>query len=75
MKFGRLWCDSDSNKTLEQKITDAVNNYYEKQEVYPNAAYVHPSMLKDTNLTIVGNVAVYPAEHVQPNNVWVGWEE
>ena len=45
MNVGLLWYDSDSSRTLEDKIGRAAQRYREKYGRWPNTCFVHPKAM------------------------------
>lgn len=72
MNTGMLWFDN-SERTLKQKIADAVEYYKKKYGKSPNLVLIHPSVLEeDLN---VDDATVRPYRPVLPGHIWIGIED
>jgi hypothetical protein len=71
MRTGLLWYDADPKKTLEDKIAEAAQRYFQKFGVRPNACYVHPSALVDKT-AVKNGIKITSALDILPNHLWLG---
>lgn len=72
-KIGMLWFDNTppKDKSISDKIFEAVEYYKKKYNRVPNYAYVHPSAVPNGVPHIAG-LTVEASKSVMPNHVWVG---
>ena len=70
MDVGMLWLDDDRNRTLDEKVSRAVEYYREKYGRMPNICLVNIGMLSAEMQ--VGKVIVQPIATVLPHHFWVG---
>lgn len=70
MNVGMLWLDDDRSRSLEEKVSRAVEYYREKYGRFPDTCLVNPTMLKDE--TKVGKVSVLPIANILPHHFWLG---
>jgi hypothetical protein len=70
MKIGMMWLDTDSHRTLEEKVTRAADYYREKYGRFPELCLVNSRLLDDERK--VGRVVVQPARSVSPGHFWLG---
>jgi len=78
MEVGLLWCDDSKNKTLEEKVNEAVSAYRAKPRFSgkgPDACYVHPSMLNEERETCINGVRVVATPIIAPHHLLVGVEQ
>jgi len=69
MKTGLLWHDSNDDKSMSQKITEAMEQYKRKFGTLPNTVFINPYDNKDVTFN---GVEVQVKDSVQRNHVWVG---
>lgn len=70
MNVGMLWLDDDRNRSLEEKVSRAVDYYLEKYGRMPEMCLVNKGMLSAEKL--VGKVNVQPINNILPHHFWVG---
>ncbi|MCA9953469.1 MAG: hypothetical protein H6657_18900 [Ardenticatenaceae bacterium] len=70
MNVGMLWLDDDRSRSLEEKVSRAVEYYQEKYGRFPDTCLVNTTMLKDE--TKVGKVNVQPIANILPHHFWLG---
>ena len=70
MNVGMLWLDDDRSRSLEEKVSRAVEYYQEKYGRFPDTCLVNTIMLKDE--TKVGKVNVQPIANILPHHFWLG---
>ncbi|MBK8905989.1 MAG: hypothetical protein IPM53_32725 [Anaerolineaceae bacterium] len=70
MNVGMLWLDDDRSRSLEEKVSRAVEYYQEKYGRFPDTCLVNSTMLKDE--TKVGKVNVQPIANILPHHFWLG---
>lgn len=70
MNVGMLWLDDDRNRSLEEKVSRAVEYYQEKYGRFPEMCLVNTKMLADE--TKVGKVSVQPIANILPHHFWLG---
>lgn len=70
MNVGMLWLDDDRSRSLEEKVSRAVEYYQEKYGRFPDTCLVNTAMLKDE--TKVGKVNVQPIANILPHHFWLG---
>lgn len=81
MQTGLLWFDSDPNRALAAKVTDAARRYWEKFGTTPNTCYVNQAALTGGRITISLQQAqdkllhVVPAVNILPHHFWIGVDE
>ena len=70
MNVGMLWLDDDGKRSLEEKVSRAVEYYREKYGRMPEMCLVNQGMLPAEKQ--VGKVSVLPNGHILPHHFWVG---
>jgi hypothetical protein len=70
MNVGMLWLDDDRNRSLEEKVSRAVEYYREKYGRMPEMCLVNKEMLSAEKL--VGKVNVQPIANILPHHFWLG---
>jgi len=70
MNVGMLWLDDDRNRTLDEKVSRAVEYYREKYGRMPNMCLVNKGMLAAEKQ--VGKVCVQPIANILPHHFWLG---
>lgn len=70
MEIGMLWRD-DSQRTLEEKVSRAVQYYAHKYGRMPNLCFVNEAAVDEDGLEVAA-VRVRPALDVLPQHFWVG---
>jgi hypothetical protein len=70
MNVGMLWLDDDRNRSLEEKVSRAVEYYQEKYGRMPEMCLVNQGMLSGEKL--VGKVNVQPIGNILPHHFWLG---
>lgn len=70
MNVGMLWLDDDRNRSLEEKVSRAVEYYEEKYGCFPEMCLVNTGMLADEKQ--VGKVSVQPIANILPHHFWLG---
>lgn len=73
MNIGMLWLDDDQKRTIEEKVTRAMQYYKQKYKKTPNLCFVSSNTLSEE--IQVGKVAVRPAIHIQPQHFWIGLQK
>ncbi len=71
MNIGMLWYDNDSQSNLIKRIQNAAVYYSMKYGVRPEVCIVHPSMLTEENVGIMG-MEVRKYHLIRPNYFWLG---
>lgn len=68
---GLLWYDDNRDRSIVDKVKNAIERYSIKYGEKPNACYVnHGSVTPDENLYVDG-VPVRPFITVLPNHLWL----
>lgn len=76
MNTGILWFDNDPKRTLEQKITLAIDYYKKKYERTPELCLVNPGMVTNEDLATVDHLITVRAwRPVLPGHLWIGIED
>lgn len=76
MLTGILWFDNDLKRTLEQKLTRAIEYYTNKYGRKPELCLVNPGMATADDLNSVEHIITARAwRGVVPNHLWIGVEE
>ncbi|MBK7893923.1 MAG: hypothetical protein WAS33_00145 [Candidatus Promineifilaceae bacterium] len=70
MNVGMLWLDDDRNRSLDEKVSRAVEYYAEKYGRMPELCLVNKTMLVEEML--VGKVSVQPQSAILPHYFWLG---
>ncbi|MCA9897025.1 MAG: hypothetical protein H6654_00375 [Ardenticatenaceae bacterium] len=70
MNVGMLWLDDDRTRSLDEKVSRAVDYYREKYGRMPDLCLVNKTMLAEEKL--VGKVSVQPQSAILPHHFWVG---
>lgn len=70
MNVGMLWLDDDRTRSLDEKVSRAVDYYREKYGRMPELCLVNKTMLAEEKL--VGKVSVQPQSAILPHHFWVG---
>ena len=71
MEIGMLWFDDDAKRTLQEKVSRAVEHYRTKYGAAPNVCFVNPAMIPG-GPALAGGVQMRPAKSVMPNHFWLG---
>ena len=72
MKQGLLWFDNDPKRSLEEKIAQAAERYYQKFGHRPNTCFVNPQMFPGQEVRPATGVRVVSAHDVLPHHLWLG---
>jgi hypothetical protein len=73
MKQGLLWFDNDPRRSVEEKITQAVERYAQKFGRQPNTCYVNPQMVAASEEPrVLRKVRVVTAQNILPHHFWLG---
>jgi len=72
LKQGLLWFDNDPRHTLEEKIAQAAERYFQKFGQRANTCYVNPGMFPEQGGLQANGVRVVAAPYVLPHHLWVG---
>jgi hypothetical protein len=82
MNVGLMWYDSDSSRTLEDKISRAAQRYREKFGRWPNTCFVHPQAMveqaeSDKRIACClesgqATVHVVSAPNILVHHLWLG---
>lgn len=79
MNIGMLWYfksgPKETQKSLEERVSEAVAYYKEKYGKPPNRGFLHPSMSATLEPVISGLPITYSRSIMQPNHIWLGVEE
>lgn len=70
MNVGMLWLDDDRNRSLDEKVSRAVEYYRDKYGRMPEMCLVNKEMLAEEKQ--VGKVSVQPWASILPHHFWVG---
>ncbi|MDX1413083.1 MAG: hypothetical protein R3293_02775 [Candidatus Promineifilaceae bacterium] len=70
MKIGMLWLDTDSKRSLDEKVRRAVDYYADKYGQRPELCLVNKKTLGEEKK--VDRVMVQPAKNVLPGHFWLG---
>ena len=70
MNVGMLWLDDDRNRSLDEKVSRAVEYYREKYGRMPEMCLVNKEMLAEEKQ--VGKVCVQPLATILPHHFWLG---
>jgi hypothetical protein len=70
MNVGMLWLDDDRNRSLDEKVSRAVEYYLEKYGRIPELCLVNSKSLSGE--TQVGQVSVLPLSTILPHHFWLG---
>ena len=70
MNVGMLWLDDDRTRSLDEKVSRAVDYYREKYGRMPDLCLVNKTMLAEEQL--VGKVSDQPQSAILPHHFWVG---
>ena len=73
MNIGLLWFDNGSQRSLKEKIGNAVNHYTRRFGDKPTVCYMHPDAL-DADFNSLKGVRLKTATNVLPHHFWVGME-
>lgn len=71
MNVGMLWLDTDSKRSLEEKVQRAVEYYREKYGRSPDLCLVNTGAFAEEEIK-VGAVKVQRTRRVLPHHFWVG---
>ena len=69
MNVGMLWLDDDRTRSLDEKVSRAVDYYREKYGRMPDLCLVNKTMLAEEKL--VGKVSVQPQSAILPHHFFV----
>lgn len=67
MKIGMMWYDGDTQRSLEQRVSLAVQYYRAKYGSQPTTCVVHPSDYAE-----VDGIKMEAARYILPRCFWVG---
>ena len=70
MNVGMLWLDDDRTRSLEEKVSRAVEYYREKYGRMPELCLVNTTMIPEE--TKVGKILVQPQSVILPHHFLVG---
>jgi hypothetical protein len=70
MNVGMLWLDDDRSRSLDEKVSRAVDYYQEKYGRTPEICLVNIKTLAAE--TQVGKVSVQPWASILPHHFWLG---
>ena len=70
MNVGMLWLDDDGKRSLEEKVSRAVDYYQEKYGRMPEMCLVNKGMLPAEKT--VGKINVQPTSNILPHHFWLG---
>lgn len=70
MNVGMLWLDDDRKRSLDEKVSRAVEYYREKYGRMPEMCLVNTGMLTEEKQ--VGKVSVQPIANILPHYFWLG---
>ena len=70
MNVGMLWLDDDGKRSIEEKVSRAVDYYLEKYGRLPEMCLVNQQMLPTEML--IGNITVQPNSNILPHHFWMG---
>ena len=73
MNVGLLWFDNGSQRSLKEKINNAVSHYAHRFGDRPTVCYMHPDTL-DADFNSLKGVRLKTATNVLPHHFWVGME-
>jgi hypothetical protein len=71
MDIGMLWYDDDHKRTLNERVSRAVDYYKAKYGVVPTVCFINPATLKDGPETAAG-VQLRSARNVLADHFWLG---
>jgi hypothetical protein len=71
MRVGWLWFDSDSGRTVEEKVQRAAERFRAKFGRRPDTCYVNPQAMEEKEQQC-GEVHVIAAQHILPHHFWLG---
>ncbi|VAW43018.1 hypothetical protein MNBD_CHLOROFLEXI01-1629 [hydrothermal vent metagenome] len=72
MNVGMMWLDDDGKRSIEEKVSRAVEYYQEKYGRLPEICFVNQAMLAVEKH--VGKVTVQPNNTILPHHFWLGME-
>lgn len=70
MNVGMLWLDDDRKRSLDEKVSRAVEYYQEKYGRMPEMCLVNKGMLSGE--VQMGKVSVQPIANILPHHFWLG---
>ncbi|MCP4420147.1 MAG: hypothetical protein GY805_26380 [Chloroflexi bacterium] len=70
MNVGMLWLDDDKKRSIEEKVSRAVDYYLEKYGRLPEMCLVNHKMLPAEQS--IGKVTVQPTNNILPHHFWMG---
>jgi hypothetical protein len=70
MRIGMMWLDTDSKRSLEEKVNRAAEYYRDKYGRLPELCLVNSRLIESEKK--VGRVVVQPAKAVLPGHFWLG---
>ena len=73
MNIGLLWFDNGSQRSLKEKIGNAVSHYAQRFGDKPTVCYLHPDTL-DADFNSMTGVQLKTATNVLPHHFWVGMD-
>jgi hypothetical protein len=71
MDIGMLWYDDDHKRSLNERVSRAVDYYKTKYGVVPTVCFVNPATLKDGPESAAG-VQLRSARNVLVDHFWLG---
>lgn len=71
MNSGMLWYDNNQQVNLIKRIQTAAAYFSVKYGVKPEVCFVHPSMLAEENIGVLG-MEVRKNSMIRPNYFWMG---
>ena len=75
MKTGRLFYDSDTKRTLTQKIDCAAESYRNMYGFLPDTVYVNPLTAGEGIQDAKYAVSLKVSRSILPNHFWIGMAE
>jgi hypothetical protein len=70
MNEGMLWLDDHKERTIEDKVSRAVDWYKEHYGPKPTICFVNKAELEEE--LYFGEISVRPATFIRPNHFWIG---
>jgi hypothetical protein len=77
MKEGLLWYDDHPDRSLEDAVTRAAQQYQQKHGRWPNTCHVNPADQDGPTFVVMGehSVKVLPAINCLRSHYWIGEAE
>ena len=70
MQSGMMWFDDDKNRSIEEKIGNAIDYYHQKYGIVPTQCCVSAKSIQEEFL--VNEVSVKPRKFIRPQHFWIG---